>query len=129
MDRHRTTVYFPATLALALAMVAGALPTRAQYGPVEPGPEDEIIATFEARQEGQREIAFSWTYEPSERDESLVCQLNFDGDEVVEQSISGCEDVHGATHTYDEPGRYTAILTVRSRDGGADTARVRVVAR
>jgi len=113
----------------AALFLAGGAPTSAQFDPVEPAPEDEIVASFESERQGPREFVFHWSYEPSEDEENFTCQLNFDGDEVVERSITDCQDVQEATFRYDEPGEYTAVLIVRSRDGGSDLERERVVAR
>lgn len=43
--------------------------------------------------------------------------------------ITNCEDVQEASFRYDEPGEYTAVLIVRSRDGGSDLEREHVVVR
>jgi len=128
MDRH----WIIAAAGLTALIAFGPPASRAQdgpYDPVEPGAEDSIIATFEAERTGPSEFLFRWTMEEDDRDEVLVCQLNFDGDEVVEASIENCADDRSASFTYDEPGGYRAVLTARSRDGGADTAHVRVTAR
>ena len=119
-----------ASAAILGLVLIGPPSTRAQnspYGPVAPGPEDSIIATFTAERTAPRTFRFSWTMEQDDDDEVVVCQLNFDGDEVVEESIENCTDQTSARFRYDEPGTYGAVLTARSRDGGSDVAHVQVV--
>jgi hypothetical protein len=118
--------------ALAALLLLGPPALRAQngpYDPVEPGQEDRLIATFDARQLNAREFRFEWAFEEDDSDEVIICQIDFDGDDLVEATIENCNVDRQIRHRYDEAGPHNVILTARSRDGGSDVARLRVTAR
>ena len=130
---HRSNAGWILSLAAvgAVLLLTGAPNGHAQnrpYGPVEPDSDDRLIANFEATQKGPREFEFHWSFETDKQDQTVICQIDFDGDDLVEATIENCDDDQQIRHRYEEPGAKHVILIARSRDGGSDVARLRVTA-
>ena len=130
-QRARARWDLPPGLWLAFAGLALASVTATAqpdpYEPPAPGPEDEIIASFDARKAGSREVSFEWTVVKRQRGEELGCRIDADGDDIFEYSMADCEDERSHRHRYDAPGTYQAVLLIHSDDGGKDRATTRVV--
>ena len=97
------------------------------YEPPEPGEDDSIIESFAVDKTDGQQVTLTWSIEPDDRDEEITCSIDVDQDNVIEGTLPDCDDDRTFEHSYDEPGRYTAVIVARSRDGGADRATTTVV--
>lgn len=67
---------------------------------------------------------FTWSL--TDDDVPVVCVLDPDGDGDFDYSIGDCHDESEQSHSYEEPGVYTATMMARSRDGRAEQVSLRV---
>ena len=71
------------------------------------------------------DVTFSWNVSDPDGD-SLTCYLDVDNDGTDDYIVNDCASNTSQNHTYNNPGNYTAKLTVDDGKGGTDTATVQV---
>jgi hypothetical protein len=59
----------------------------------------------------------------AETTEGLICELDFEGDGVVDLRLEGCPLEGAARHAYTTGGRFEPSLTVRGADGSVISAK------
>lgn len=72
------------------------------------------------------EVEFQWEVRDVDGD-TLECDLDVDGDAIVDYTISDCATNTTQVHTYASEGTYQATLTVRDPDGNSDAMTIEVV--
>ncbi len=109
-------------VALALCVVLRPLAAHAQRS---------LLASFHAAVEepAARRVRFEWTVSPERADEDMSCTIDIDVDDAtnVDASVPNCDEDTSFEHTYAEPGRYRAALTVASAAGGSERVITTVV--